>query len=826
MTDPTYRTESLGRPYLAAAAILLMAGAVFGVISAIPNAWPSAPLPSWLTLQRVRPMHTGFAVAWIFFAYLGALFSYMPRVCGCDWRWPGLARAQLWLMIAAGLVGAASLAAGSFSGREYLEFTPVASALVGASWVLFMVNFFATLRRRPRPWPVYVWMWATGVVMFMVTFIEGHLHLLPFYGSSPVRDLTVQWKSYGGLIGSWNQVVYGLSIYLLERISGDRRVGFNRTSFAFYWLSLANLMLGFAHHTYMSPQSVWIRNLSFVMSMTEWIILIHLFWSRLLQPREGAEFQASVEVPRRILRGATFWIEINLLLALLLSIPWLNALTHGTHVTVAHSMGSTIGINTMILLAAGFEIVLRRRDSAARIVARALPAFHVALMLMFAGLLVAGGIKGRGLLQHGWSFFTAMEAARPALILVAVAGIGLAGVIGVLGTAWIQSLVGRVAEPGSVALPTPRPMPAPAWILVALSIASLPWWFPVGSEPPAMPVPKATDLSELERQGRRVFEREACGKCHVEKATDAPDLTEVGSPQSEGWRRVKIVNPAWTGDHAKMPSFAHLEERSADLESLLAYLRKIRRSPLPQEIPEIESTSRAPPRDLERGIVLYRKNCAGCHGYAGWGDGPAAKFLLGEDAPRDFRRAMFRSRSTDDLPTDADLFRTITYGMPGAAMPPFDHLPPDDRWQLVLQIKAFADRFEGNEGSLVSAFEVPERDPVPLPVPPEPRPTPEALRRGALLAESGKCLQCHGADLRGLAAAEHGFLWTDESGRPVPRSADLTTGVFKSGSSARDLYRTLFFGRGGSPMPSFGPQFQDEEDRWALVHYVRSRFGR
>jgi mono/diheme cytochrome c family protein len=68
--------------------------------------------------------------------------------------------------------------------------------------------------------------------------------------------------------------------------------------------------------------------------------------------------------------------------------------------------------------------------------------------------------------------------------------------------------------------------------------------------------------------------------------------------------------------------------------------------------------------------------------------------------------------------------------------------------------------------------------------------------------------------------------WTDESGRPVPRSADLTSGVFKAGSSPRDLYRTLYFGGGGSPMPSFGGQIRDDADRWALVQYVRSLFGR
>ena len=47
---------------------------------------------------------------------------------------------------------------------------------------------------------------------------------------------------------------------------------------------------------------------------------------------------------------ADFWIFLNIILALLISIPAINLFTHGTHITVAHSMGTTIGINTLILL--------------------------------------------------------------------------------------------------------------------------------------------------------------------------------------------------------------------------------------------------------------------------------------------------------------------------------------------------------------------------------------------------------------------------------------------------------------------------------------------
>lgn len=49
-------------------------------------------------------------------------------------------------------------------------------------------------------------------------------------------------------------------------------------------------------------------------------------------------------------------------LAIIMSVPAFNLYTHGTHVTVAHAMGTTIGINTMILLAAFFEFFMPQKE--------------------------------------------------------------------------------------------------------------------------------------------------------------------------------------------------------------------------------------------------------------------------------------------------------------------------------------------------------------------------------------------------------------------------------------------------------------------------------
>src|SRR5688572_20107687 len=68
------------------------------------------------------------------------------------------------------------------------------------------------------------------------------------------------------------------------------------------------------------------------------------------------------------------------------------------------------------------------------------------------------------------------------------------------------------------------------------------------------------------------------------------------------------------------------------------------------------------------GKELYARWCSGCHGDGGAGDGFAAPYMI--PRPRDLTLGNFyvRSTATGEVPTDADLRRTISDGFPGTAM--------------------------------------------------------------------------------------------------------------------------------------------------------------
>ncbi len=187
---------------------------------------------------------------------------------------------------------------------------------------------------------------------------------------------------------------------------------------------------------------------------------------------------------------------------------------------------------------------------------------------------------------------------------------------------------------------------------------------------------------------------------------------------------------------------------------------------------------------------LYGDACAPCHGLEGDGRGRGAR-LLGSPQPRDFTVGTFEFRSTPtgSLPTDEDLYRPISRGVPGTWMPAWEeHLTPAQRWALVSYVKGFAEYFADEEP-----------DP-PVPAPEEPGSTPELVTEGRFVYTVLKCWECHGATGRGDGPKSDEL--ADDWDRRI-RPYDLTRGSFKNGSSPADLYRTLATGLTGTPMPAY-----------------------
>lgn len=270
---------------------------------------------------------------------------------------------------------------------------------------------------------------------------------------------------------------------------------------------------------------------------------------------------------------------------------------------------------------------------------------------------------------------------------------------------------------------------------------------------------------------------------------------------------------------------------------------------------------------------LYRVQCLHCHGVSGGGDGPTAEYL--KPRPRDYRQGKFKFTAQKDKarPRRADLYRIIEQGATGTAMPSFlrlskaeiqglvDYvkllsirgeteiymttLAEEEDWILTSEMitEAYSEiwsRWRDVDGSMLAwDGEIPEA-------------TPAMIEHGRQLyndATKGNCASCHGEDGRGMGPAVYVFETDPDTGEQVldpdgnpiqvrladgtPASAyedewgyqilprNLVRGVYRGSGRPIDIYRRIYNGINGTPMPALGGAVPDE-DIWAMVHYVRT----
>jgi mono/diheme cytochrome c family protein len=235
--------------------------------------------------------------------------------------------------------------------------------------------------------------------------------------------------------------------------------------------------------------------------------------------------------------------------------------------------------------------------------------------------------------------------------------------------------------------------------------------------------------------------------------------------------------------------------------------------------------------ELTHGRQTYKTYCVGCHGEAGDGHGPAARFL--DPKPRDFRSGVIKFAAVEagQLPYDEDLVRAIRRGLHGTSMQAWRFLPDRSVAAVVRYLKSFA--AEAYAEDEPHARIVPDVDPW---VDSDPG---EAIEEGAAVYHAlALCNNCHPSYLTkqeiydlSKEKYEYGVTsfredmyegietytdWDDEL-----RAPDFLKEVTKNGTDPEDLYRVIVSGVGGTAMPTWRGALP-EEQLWALVHFVKS----
>jgi mono/diheme cytochrome c family protein len=287
---------------------------------------------------------------------------------------------------------------------------------------------------------------------------------------------------------------------------------------------------------------------------------------------------------------------------------------------------------------------------------------------------------------------------------------------------------------------------------------------------------------------------------------------------------------------------------------------------------------------LKHGRKLYMTHCMHCHGVSGDGDGPTAKYLNPLPRDYRLGVFKFTSTlSTEKIRRD-DFERIVRNGLPGTYMPSFMLLEDAElhaiveyvRWlsmrgemeqKLAVEMKAggytkealeqrvsqgeteqkigeelaayiendFPLAAEGAADILATNWVNAEKESsIVLPKVPRTPTDAASLARGRelYLSDRAKCATCHGPTGRGdgpetetlkqIAGSSEYYpepgLFDSWGHKVAPR--DLTRGIYRGGRRPIDLYRRVYSGIKGTPMPAFGGTVLKDEEIWDLVNYV------
>lgn len=288
---------------------------------------------------------------------------------------------------------------------------------------------------------------------------------------------------------------------------------------------------------------------------------------------------------------------------------------------------------------------------------------------------------------------------------------------------------------------------------------------------------------------------------------------------------------------------------------------------------------------LQHGRKLYMQNCEHCHGVSGDGNGPTAEYFDIKPRDYRLGLFKFTSTRNMDKARREDLDRTVRFGIPGTYMPSFLLFKDDELGSIVEYVRwlsmrgefeqkvdvefeaeqytsdAISQRRKGGESQeqidaaltkfisgdlpriasdkaddLVTSWNAAEQaDALVLPKKPRTPDSPESRERGRKLfvSDIAKCAQCHGPAGRGDGPQTEDYQLIPGSTKKFSKPGlfdvwdhpvkprDLTSGIYRGGRRPLDIYRRIYSGIKGTPMPPFGAALKDEEI-WDLVNYAMS----
>ncbi len=354
--------------------VFTIATIVWGIIGMFMGVFIATQLafPGWfdwgiaeLTFGRLRPLHTNAVIFGFGGCGLFATSYYIvQRTCQTTLFAPKLAWFTFWGWQAVLISAAITLPLGLTSSKEYAELEWPIDILLGVVWVSYATVFFGTLIKRTTS-HIYVanWFFSAFIItvglLHVVNSMVIPVGLFKSYSIfSGATDAMVQWWYGHNAVGFYLTAAFLGMMYYFIPVQAGKPVFSYRLSIVHFWALIALYMWAGAHHLHYSALPDWTQSLGMLFS----VILFVPSWGGMingLMTLSGQWSKLYTDPIIAFLIVALAFYGMSTFEGPMMSIKFINALSHNTDWTVGHVHSGALGWVGMITMGSLYVLIPR-----------------------------------------------------------------------------------------------------------------------------------------------------------------------------------------------------------------------------------------------------------------------------------------------------------------------------------------------------------------------------------------------------------------------------------------------------------------------------------
>jgi cytochrome c oxidase cbb3-type subunit 1 len=440
-----------------------VAGMAAGLYIALQLAFPALNLGfEYTTFGRLRPLHTS-AVIFAFGgnALIATSFYVVQRTCRARLAFPTLARFVFWGYQLFIVLAATGYLMGVTEAKEYAEPEWYVDLWLTIVWVAYLVVFAGTIVKRREP-HIYVanWFYLSFIITIAMLHLVNNLSMpASLFGSKSyaafagVQDALTQWWYGHNAVGFFLTAGFLAMMYYFVPKQAERPVYSYRLSIIHFWSLIFLYIWAGPHHLHYTALPDWAQTLGMVFSVMLWMPS----WGGMingLMTLNGAWDKIRTDPIIRMMVMALAFYGMSTFEGPMMSIKWVNSMSHYTDWTIGHVHSGALGWNGMITFACVYYLVPRlwgrERLYSLRMVNWHFWLATVGIVFYAASMWVAGIMQGLMWREYGadgylvYSFAESVAAMHPMYLIRAAGGaMYLAGFLIMIVNVW-ATLGGKV----------------------------------------------------------------------------------------------------------------------------------------------------------------------------------------------------------------------------------------------------------------------------------------------------------------------------------------------------------------------------------------------